>query len=96
MPTLAELLAQCQDDTHRICGAGAAKRLGAWRKLQQIDAELISFIQRALRQSNGRGNGYRLHCARRLSLEAIVLNQLPELFTEDDRCIARETLGIDI
>ncbi|UCG14547.1 MAG: hypothetical protein JSU72_08915 [Deltaproteobacteria bacterium] len=90
---LEALLQQCQEDTAKICGQGAANRLGNWRWYIGNQPELVAFIRRCLRGDN-RKNGWQLHTNEGLSLESIVLDHCPELFNESDLFEARRTLGI--
>lgn len=90
---LKTLVQQCEDDTRRLLGYGAAQRLGNWRRHATTDDELVAYIQRLLRGPH-RDNGWELKRLGGLSLEGIVIDHRPDLFTEDDRNEARRTLGL--
>lgn len=90
---LLSLLARCEADTARLLGQGAANRLANWRQYTDNQAELVAFIQRVLR-GDSRSNGWELDKNSGLSLERIVIEHCPELFTQDDIREAKETLGI--
>jgi hypothetical protein len=91
--SLRDLLLICEDDTKRLVSQGAANRLGAWRRYG-TDADLISFIQRIIRDRDNQTNGFLIHSQRGVSLEAIVAIYRPELFDPEDIAIAQQTLGI--
>ena len=91
--TLEELLNECENDTARIIGQGAANRLAAWRQCSGNEQALVGFVQRVLRGER-RLNGWKLDRSDGFSLERIVLDRLPDLFTEDDKEQARLTLGL--
>ena len=89
--TLEELLKECEADTARIISQGAANRLATWRQYSGNEQALVGFVQRVLR-GESRVNGWKLDRSDGLSLERIVLDRLPDLFTEDDKEQARLTL----
>ena len=93
MPTLVQLLEQCESDTARIIGQGAANRLATWRRYTDDQDALVAFVQRVI-HGERRANGWQLDQGGGLSLERIVLDRLPDLFAEEDKRQARETLGI--
>jgi hypothetical protein len=93
MCDLLRLLTRCEEDTAKLLGQGAANRLANWRQYTDNQAELVAFIQRVLRGDN-RSNGWELDKNGGLSLECIVIEHCPELFTQDDIREAKETLGI--
>jgi hypothetical protein len=93
MCDLLRLLTRCEEDTARLLGQGAANRLANWRQYADNQAELVAFIQRVLR-GDSRSNGWKLDKKGGLSLERIVVEHCPELFTQDDIREAKETLGI--
>lgn len=95
MCDLLSLLARCEADTARLLGQGAANRLANWRQYADDQAELVAFVQRVLR-GDSRLNGWELDRRGGLSLERIVIEYCPELFTQDDICEAKATLGIGI
>jgi hypothetical protein len=88
---LRNLLTQCEEHTRRAIGAGAANRLARWQQYQ-TEQELITFIQRTIRNQDNMANGWELNRQGLTSLESIVLAH-PELFTEEDIRIASSTLG---
>jgi len=90
---LRRLLAHCEADTARLLGQGAANRLANWRQYADNQAELIAFVQRVLR-GDSRSNGWELDKNGGLSLERIVIEHCPELFTRDDIREAKATIGI--
>ena len=87
---VAELM-QCEADTYRLLGRGAAERLSNWQRYTGSD--LIAFIQRTLRGPR-RNNGWELQQRGGRSLEQIVIDCGCTPFTEDDIRTAKETLGI--
>jgi hypothetical protein len=82
---------RCQRDTLDTLGAGAAGRLANWQRYESDQTALVRFIHDRLLVS--RENGYALEMQGRLSLEAIVVRELPELFCKDDIEIASATLA---
>jgi hypothetical protein len=95
MQDLRFLLQQCEGDTRRILGPVAAQRLGNWRKHSSSETALIEYVQRLLWEEHC-VNGKKLAEQGGLSLEHIVLDHLPNLFTEPDREQAKRTLGLGI
>lgn len=93
MEDLVALLQRCEDDTRRILGQVAGQRLGNWRKNAGSQLALIEYVQRLLWGEHC-ANGRKLDQQGGLSLERIVLDHLPNLFTEPDRDQVRRTLGI--
>ena len=93
MEDLVSLLQRCEDDTRRLLGHLAAQRLGNWRKHASSQTELTEYIQRLLWGEHC-ANGRKLDQQGGLSLERIVLDHMPHLFSEPDRDQARRTLGI--
>jgi len=92
MCDLVSLLATCQEDTARLVSPGAAARLATWRRYEDDQAKLVSFVQRILHK--GGRNGWKLEQEGGLSLERIVIEHCPQLFTEDDIHQAKRNLGI--
>ena len=90
---LINLIQMCEHDTDRILGHLAAQRLGNWRRHIQSERSLIEYIEQLLWGEHCQ-NGKRLDEQGGLSLERIVLDHKPELFTESDHQQARRTLGI--
>jgi hypothetical protein len=93
MDELVTLLQRCEDDTRRLLGSLAAQRLGNWRKHASSPKTLTEYVQRLLWGEHC-ANGRKLDQQGGLSLERIVLDHLPNLFTEPDRQQAKRTLGI--
>jgi hypothetical protein len=93
IPTLALLLEECENDTKEMIGQGAANRLARWRQYAHDEEALVAFVQRVI-HGGSRANGWKLDQHGRLSLERIVLDRRPDLFTEEDKRQAKETLGI--
>ncbi|MCI0625606.1 MAG: hypothetical protein L0387_28830 [Acidobacteria bacterium] len=94
MPDLRTLLQQCEADTLRLLGPVAAHRLANWRRhAAKSEADLIIFIQTLLWGEHCE-NGYRLDQQQKLSLERIVLDHCPNLFTQADLDQAKRTLHI--
>ena len=91
--TLRQLVEKCEEDTARIVGQGAANRLAKWRRYAEGEEALIEFVQRVIRGKK-RSNGWLIDQKGGLSLERIVLDHVPELFTEEDKREERSTLGI--
>jgi hypothetical protein len=93
MQDLVTLLQRCEDDTRQLLGNLAAQRLGNWRKHVSSATALIEYVQRLLWGEHC-VNGRKLDQQGGLSLERIVLDHVPNLFTEPDREQAKRTLGI--
>ena len=93
MCDLESLLEQCERDTARLLNQGAANRLAAWHHYRNDQPELVAFIQRVIRGEH-RTNGWELDRKGGLSLERIVVEKCPNLFTQDDIHEAKATLGI--
>lgn len=89
---LERLLSICEDDTRRLINGRAAGALGRWRHYQSDD-ERVQFIKKLIRSSDGRANGFEIDRLGGISLESIVLDHAPELFSRDDKAVAAETLG---
>ena len=90
---LINLIQTCEHDTDRLLGCLAAQRLGNWRRHIQSERSLVEYIEQLLWGEHCQ-NGKRLDQQGGLSLERIVLDHKPELFTESDRQQASRTLGI--
>jgi hypothetical protein len=95
MQDLVILLQRCEDDTRRLLGHLAAQRLGNWRKHASSRTALTEYVQRLLWGEHCI-NGRKLDQQGGLSLERIVLDHVPDLFTEADHEQARRTLGTGI
>jgi hypothetical protein len=93
MDDLVDLLQRCEDDTRRLLGHGAAQKLGNWKKYAGSQPALIEYVQRLLWGEHC-ANGRKLDGQGGLSLERIVLDHLPDLFSDSDREQAKRTLGI--
>ena len=93
MGDLTILMQRCQDDTSRLLDRRAAVRLGRWRNHAVSESALIDYIKHLLRGDH-RGNGWALDQKGGLSLERIVLDHCPDLFSDEDLREARRTLGI--
>jgi hypothetical protein len=91
--SLQSLLEQCETDTRNLLSAGAASRLGNWRLHAHSDDGLVKYIQERLKGPRAE-NGWKLKQLGGLSLEEIVIERRPDLFTEDDRSRAKQNLGI--
>ena len=92
MEDLVTLLHRCEDDTRRLLGPLAAQRLGNWRKHAGSQTALVEYVQRLLWGEHC-ANGRKLDQQGGLSLERIVLDHAPSLFTEPDREQAKRTLA---
>jgi hypothetical protein len=90
---LVALLQNCDDDTRRILGHLAAERLGNWQRYAKSEKAMVEYVQKLLWGEHC-ANGRKLDQQGGLSLERIVLDHVPDLFTEPDREQARRTLGI--
>jgi hypothetical protein len=90
---LKTLLQRCEDVTRRLLGYLAAVRLGNWRRHTQTEQSLIEYVERLL-WGEHRENGRRIDQQGGLSLERIVLDHCPDLFTEADKQQAKRTLKI--
>jgi hypothetical protein len=84
-------LKQCETDTHRLLGAGAAARLANWQNYN--GADLVTFVQRVISGSR-RNNGWELYQKGGRSLEQIVIDCGVPPFNEDDILEAKKTLGL--
>ena len=93
MESLNVLLQTCENDTSRLLGPLAAQRLGNWRRHAASEPALVEYVQRLLWGQHC-ANGRRLDQQGGLSLERIVLERRPDLFTAPDLDQARRTLGI--
>jgi hypothetical protein len=93
MEDLVTLLQRCEEDTRRVLGPLAAQKLGNWRRHASSQSALIEYVQRLLWGEHC-ANGRKLNQQGGLSLERIVLDHLPILFTEPDKEQAKRTLGI--
>ncbi len=94
MNDLIRLIQQCEHDTRRLLGYGAAGRLGNWRHHTQSLRSLVEYVEQLLWGEHCQ-NGRWLDQQGGVSLERIVLDHRPELFSEADRQQARRTLGIE-
>lgn len=90
---LAALLQTCEGDTRRLLGHLAAERLGHWRRYAGSEKAMAEYIQRLVWGDHCE-NGKKLDQQGGLSLERIVLDHRPDLFTEADFQQAKRTLGI--
>jgi hypothetical protein len=88
---LRDLIQRCQQDIRDLCGHENAAWLARWQQCS-TDRELVRFIQRLIWNDHARIYGRRIAIAGGLSLELIVLNYWPELFTQADIKIAQDTL----
>lgn len=88
--TIQQDLAKCIEDTRRYINPQAANTLRSWIGYD-ID-QLTSAIQRAIRVVDNRANGWEIHRNNGVSLEKIVLTY--NFFTEEDKRISRQTLGM--
>ena len=94
MPDLQALIEQCEEDTRRLLGPLAARRLGNWRRHAAVsENELVKYIQRLLWGEHCE-NGRKLDQQGGLSLERIVLDHRHDLFIDYDREQAKRTLKI--
>ena len=93
MEDLIQLIQTCEEDTRRLLGHLAAQRLGNWRRHIQSERSLVEYVEKLLCGDHCQ-NGKRLDQQGGLSLERIVLDHKPELFSEPDRQQAKRTLGI--
>jgi len=89
---LREYLIQCELDTRNMISPNAANRLAQWRNCQSVE-KLTSFIQRMIRKEENKVNGWEISRRNGISLESIVLDHCPDLFSPEDKQIAAETLG---
>src|ERR1022692_2402596 len=88
---LVALMDQCEKDTLNALGSGAAARLANLPTYETDLNALVKFIHDRLLKT--RENGYALEEQRLLSLEAIAVRELPELFSKEDIQIASATLA---
>jgi hypothetical protein len=88
---LISLMETCQRDTLDVLGRGAAGRLANWQRHEGDLTSLMKFIRDSLLTS--RENGYALERHGRVSLESIVVRELPHRFHAEDIEIAAATLN---
>jgi hypothetical protein len=84
-------LAKCINDTRLYISNNAANRLKPW--IDYPSEQLITSIQNAIRIQKNQANGFLIHKNGGVSLEKIVLTY-DDLFTDDDKRIAKQTLGL--
>ena len=84
MEDLVALLQRCENDTRSLLGPLAAQRLGNWRRHASSQTALVEYVQQLLWGEHC-DNGRKLDQQGGLSLERIILDHLPALFTEPDR-----------
>ena len=89
---LLKLLAQCHEDTYNLLSHGAANSLYHYqsRKNSASIATLEKFIFNCM--INKPENGKKLTKKGGLSLEKIVLEKMPEVFSDKTKKLAREIL----
>ena len=85
------LMETCQRDTLDVLRGGTAGRLANWQRHETSLDSLVKFIHDRLLTS--RENGYALERRGRVSLESIVVRELPHLFSREDIEIATATLS---
>jgi hypothetical protein len=90
---LVALMHQCEADTRKIIGKPAANMLSHWQGHQNDLESLVDFIRKRIR-GDTKINGWKLRQSLKLSLEEIVAERCPDLFSGEDVRIARETLGL--
>lgn len=89
--SIEKMLENCEEDTHRFVGYGAATRMSDWRSCDS-EKERVKFIQSEIRKSNNSSIGFAVHLNGGTSLESIVLSY-PEMFTDEDYDIASSHIG---
>ena len=89
--SIEQMLAVCEEDTHRFVSYGAATRNSSWRSCAS-DEDRVKFIQSAIRKQYNSGVGFAVHLNGGTSLESIVLCY-PEMFTDEDYDIAASHIG---
>lgn len=89
--SIKDQLSICEEHTRQILGERSANRLSAWRQYSS-ESELISFIQRVIRNRSNMANGWELERQGKVSLESIVISN-SNLFIDEDVNIAKATLG---
>jgi hypothetical protein len=93
LPHLVVAMAMCQRDTLAVLGAGAAGRLAHWQEHARDIARLVRFIQDRI-HGDAKQNGWHLEQAKKVSLERIVVDRFPHLFTPEDIQAANDNLGL--
>jgi hypothetical protein len=88
--TIQQDLARCIQDTNNYISHQAANRLKPW--IDYPIQQLITSIRNAINAPNNRINGWEINRNGGISLEHIVI-KYEELFTDNDKHIARQTLG---
>ena len=87
---LVDLLEECERDTARLLGVGAAVRLAHWREYSGNLARLTEYVARRLVHTPE--NGRQLKAKGGLSLEEIVAERMPHVFLAEHVEAARFTL----
>jgi hypothetical protein len=94
LKTLVSLLAQCESDTREIIGTGAANMLAYWQRYEGDLDRLVKFAHDRI-YGDSKVNGWTLEQNKRLSLERIVFEHCPELFSPSEVRQARINLGLE-
>lgn len=87
---LIVLLDKCQRDTLSDLGGRAAQRLANWQRHESDLRALVQFIHERLIYTPE--SGYALETRGLLSLERIVVHEMPHLFSQEDIGVAEFTL----
>lgn len=90
---LIALMRQCETDTREVIGPGAAKMLARWQRHETDLDRLVKFIHDRI-HGKGALNGWKLEQHKRLSLERIVFQHCPELFSPSDVRKAMQNVGV--
>jgi hypothetical protein len=90
---LVALMRECESDTREIIGTGAANMLAHWQKYENDLDRLVKFIHDRIYGPSAM-NGWTLEQNKRLSLERIVFDRCPELFSPTEIRKAKENVGM--
>ncbi len=90
---LVRLMRQCEADTGDIIGKPAANMLAYWLHHEGNLERLVRFIHDRIHGPT-KSPGWKLRQNQRLSLEEIVALRCPQLFTERDIQVAKQTLRL--
>ena len=92
--TIEQLLEKCEKDTRSYLGFSAAAVLSTWRQMAAYSQpDLLRFLKEWLRRSDAT----RIRLMDReggLSVERIVLDHHPGLFSPEDQRVAKKSLGL--
>jgi phosphoribosylglycinamide formyltransferase 1 len=92
-PALFGLMEQAETDTRRFLGPDIAARLSYWRQhASYSEGDLVRFLKEWLRRDQA-GRVLAVERGGGVSVERIALDYYPERFTEEEKKLARKSLG---